>query len=255
MPIHPTAIVKFGAELAHGVTVDEYAYIGPLVKIGRGCVIKHHATVDGKTTLGENNVVHPYAYVGGLTHDLKYEGGEPGLEIGSRNVFREFCTMHAATRPETSTIIGSDNTFLAYSHVAHDCIVGNHVIMSAQAALGGHVEIDDYANIGWSAGIHQFCKIGKYAMVGAASKTVQDILPFMLADGNPSKVRYINVVNLQRNGFSEAQISDAKRIFKIFYLKNLNRQQALDVLNGENLNPSLRETILTFLSKSIRGFA
>ncbi|MDR3274058.1 MAG: acyl-ACP--UDP-N-acetylglucosamine O-acyltransferase [Puniceicoccales bacterium] len=254
MAIHPTAIVKSGAKLVDDAAVDEYAYIGSMAKIGRGCVIRHHATVDGRTTLGEGNIVHPYAYIGGLTHDLKYKGGEPGLEIGSGNVFREFCTVHASTNPESSTIIGSGNTFLAYSHVAHDCVVGNYVVMSAQAALGGHVEVGDYANIGWSAGIHQFCRVGQYAMVGACSKVVQDVPPYMLADGNPSKVRYINILNLQRNGFSKAQINDAKRIFKIFYACGLNRQQAMDTLINEKVDSSLRENVLTFISTSTRGF-
>ncbi|MDR2720980.1 MAG: acyl-ACP--UDP-N-acetylglucosamine O-acyltransferase [Puniceicoccales bacterium] len=255
MAIHPTAIVKPGAKLSHDVSISEYAYIGELVTIGCGCTIGHHATVDGRTTLGEGNIVHPYAYVGGLTHDLKYEGGEPELEIGSRNVFREFCTIHVGTKPNASTIIGSDNTFLAYSHVAHDCVVGNHVIMSSHAALGGHVMVDDHANIGWSTGIHQFCKVGKYAMVGASGKAVQDIMPFMLADGNPSKVRCVNVINLQRNGFSEDEIADIKRIFKIFYLRGLNRQQAIDTLLNAKTNFPFREIVLSFISKNTRGLA
>jgi UDP-N-acetylglucosamine acyltransferase len=253
--IHPTAIIKPGAELADDIVIDEYAYVGTMVKIGRGCVIKHHATVDGRTTIGENNIIHPYAYIGGLTHDLKYKGGEPGLRIGSRNVFREFCTIHVSTQVDASTIIGSDNSFLAYSHVAHDCLVGDCVIMSAQAALAGHVEIGDYANIGWSSGVHQFCKVGKYAMIGACSKIIQDVLPFMLADGNPAKVRYINVVNMQRNGFSKVQISNAKRIFKIFYTQGLNRQQALHALAKEEIDPSLRKAMLSFISTSTRGLA
>jgi UDP-N-acetylglucosamine acyltransferase len=127
--------------------------------------------------------------------------------------------------------------------------------MSAQAAFGGHIEVEDRANIRWSAGIHQFCRVGKYAMVRACSKVVQDILPCMLADGNPSKVRYINVINLQRNGFSEAQINDAKRIFKIFYTRGLNRQQAMDVLINEEIDSSLREVVLAFISTNSRGLA
>ncbi|MDR2436273.1 MAG: acyl-ACP--UDP-N-acetylglucosamine O-acyltransferase [Puniceicoccales bacterium] len=255
MAIHPTAIVKSGAKLADGVAVNEYAYVGALVTIGRGCVIGHHATVDGRTTLAEGNIVHPYAYIGGPTHDLKYTGGEPGLEIGARNVFREFCTIHVGTKPDASTLIGSDNTFLAYSHVAHDCAVGNHVIMSSHAALGGHVTVDDYANIGWSAGIHQFCKVGKYAMVGASGKAVQDIMPFMLADGNPSKVRCVNAINLQRNGFSEEEIAAIRHIFKIFYSRGLNRRQAVDVLLGTETSFPFCKTVLAFISESTRGLA
>ena len=255
MAIHQTASGKAGAKLADGVAVNEYAYVGALVTVGRGCVIGHPAPVDGRPTLGEDNIIHPYAYIGGPTHDLKYKGGEPGLEIGSRNVFREFCTVHVGTKPDASTTIGSGNTFLAYSHIAHDCVVGNHVIMSSHAALGGHVTVDDYANIGWSAGIHQFCRVGKYAMVGASGKAVQDIMPFMLADGNPSKVRCVNVINLQRHGFSEEEIAATRRIFKIFYTRGLNRRQAIDALLETETNSPLREAVLAFLSASTRGLA
>lgn len=255
MIVHSTAIVKPGAYLADDVVIEEYAYIGSKVKLGSGCVVRHHATIDGETTFGENNIVYPYAYVGGLTHDLKYAGGEPGLIIGSNNVFREFCTMHVATKVGNYTKIGNNNTFLAYSHVAHDCIVGDHIIMSAQAALGGHVVIEDYVNIGWSAGIHQFCKVGKYAIVGASCKAVQDIPPFMLADGNPAKVRYINIINLRRNGFSEERIAQIKRIFKIFYVKNLNRQQSIEALKFESIDEDLKVSMLDFIHSSNRGFA
>jgi UDP-N-acetylglucosamine acyltransferase len=255
MRIHPTAIVKPGAELADDVIVDEYAYVGGSVKIGRGCVIRHHATVDGRTTLGENNTVHPYAYIGGLTQDLKYDGGETGLVIGSGNVFREFCTAHIGTRPGANTTIGDGNVFLAYAHVAHDCTVGNSVIMSSQAALGGYAEAGDHSNIGWNAGIHQFCRVGKYAIVGACGKAVHDILPFMLADGNPVEIRYINTVKLGRSGFSSAQISSAKRIFKLFYASGLNRHQAADAMRAEDIDPEMRETVLAFIEGSIRGIA
>jgi UDP-N-acetylglucosamine acyltransferase len=127
--------------------------------------------------------------------------------------------------------------------------------MSSHSALGGHVEIGDYANVGWGVGIHQFCKVGKYAMVGASGKAVQDIMPFMLTDGNPSRVRCVNVVNLRRNGFSETQIADVRRIFKIFYTSGLNRRQAMDALLSDEINPIFRETVLTFIAASTRGLA
>lgn len=254
MNIHPTAIIKPGAQLADDVTVGEYAYIGSNVRLGSGCVIHHHATVAGRTTLGKDNIVFSYAYIGGLTHDLKYVGGEPGLIIGDYNVFREFCTVHVATKAEDCTKIGNFNTFLAYSHVAHDCVIGDHVIMSAKVALGGHVVIEDFANIGGITAIHQFCHIGKYAMVGAASKVSQDVPPFMLTDGNPARVRYINVVNLQRHGFSSERIDQVKRLFKLFYVDGLNRQQALDRLTNFPIDPDLRSAMLDFISNSTRGF-
>ena len=145
--IHPTAIIEPGAELEAGVTVGAYAYIGARVKIRKGTEVMHHATVDGLTTMGKDNEVHPYAYVGGKTHDLKFQGGSPGLRVGSGNVFREFTTVHCATTEGTETIVGDNNLILAYSHIAHECIVGNHLVMSSHAALGGHVEIGNYLSL------------------------------------------------------------------------------------------------------------
>lgn len=135
--IHPTAIIEKGAELADDVEVGAYAYVGAEVKIGSGTIIAHHATVDGNTVIGCNNQIFPYAFIGGKTHDLKFKGGNPGLLIGDRNVFREYTTAHLATADGNNTIIGNDNNILAYSHIAHDCVVGNKIVMSSHAALGG----------------------------------------------------------------------------------------------------------------------
>lgn len=251
--IHPSAIIEQGAQIADDVTIGAYAYIGSLAIINSGTKIDHHATVVGNTTIGNNNSIHPYAYIGAPTHDLKYKGGEPGLKIGNNNVFREFCTIHVATKPENTTIIGNSNVFLAYSHVAHDCIVGNHVIMSSQAALGGHVTIDDFTNIGWSAGIHQFCRIGKYAMVGASSKATQDIPPYMLSDGYPAIVRSPNFVNLKRNNFSETEISGVKTLYKVFYLRGLNKSQALQAIMSETIDSTILQEFTEFIENSKRG--
>jgi UDP-N-acetylglucosamine acyltransferase len=253
--IHPTAIVERGAQLADGVAVGAYAYVGKFASISEGTSVGHHATVDGRTQIGKNNAIHPYAYIGAPTHDLKYCGGFPGLEIGDGNIFREFCTMHVATKDGNRTIIGNRNVFLAYAHVAHDCIVGNCIIMSSQAALGGHVVLHDFANIGWSAGVHQFCKIGKYSMVGASSKATQDIPPYMLTDGNPARVYTPNFINLRRNNFSEEQILQIKKIFKIFYLSGLNRKQATDALMSEDISDDFRSEFIEFIDSSTRGFA
>jgi UDP-N-acetylglucosamine acyltransferase len=255
MARHQTAIVKSCAKLADGVAINEYAYVGVLVTIGRGCVIGRHATVDWRTILAEGKIVHPYAYIGGPTHDLKSKGGEPGLEIAARNVFREFCTIHVGPKPDASTIIGSDNTFLAYPYVAHDFVVGNHVIMSSHAALGSHATVDDHANIGWSGGIHQFCEMGKYAIVGASGKAVQDIMPFMLEDRSPWKVRCVNVINLQRNGFSEEEIAAIRRIFNIFYSRRLNLRHAVDVLLDTETSFPFCKAVLALISESARGLA
>jgi UDP-N-acetylglucosamine acyltransferase len=254
--IHPTAIIEPGAELDEGVVVGPYAYIGPMVKIARGTQVMHHATVDGATTMGPDNEVHPYAYIGGKTHDLKYAGGCPGLRVGASNVFREFTTVHCATAEGTETVLGDHNLLLAYSHVAHECIVGNHLVMSSHAALGGHVQIGDCVNIGWGAGLHQFCRVGDHAMVGAASKVVQDVPPFMIADGNPAMVRTTNKVGLERAGFSPEDLNLVRRVFKMFYKEGLNRRQAAEKLSAElPADHTLVVTFLAFVEGSERGLS
>lgn len=254
--IHPTAIIDDGAEIDEGVTIGAYAYIGAGVRIAKGSMVLHHATVDGATTMGENNEVHPYAYVGGKTHDLKYQGGRPGLRIGSGNVFREFTTIHCATTEDTETVLGDNNLILAYSHVAHECIVGNHLIMSSHAALGGHVEVGDHVNLGWGVGVHQFCRVGDYAMAGAASKVVQDIPPYMISDGTPAVARTINKIGLERAGFGSEDIALVRRVFKVFYKEGLNRSQAIEKLQADiDLAHPIVATFLAFASKSQRGLS
>jgi UDP-N-acetylglucosamine acyltransferase len=254
--IHPTAIIEEGAELDEGAIVGPYAYIGPHVRIARGTQVMHHATVDGATVMGEDNEVHPYAYVGGKTHDLKYRGGVQGLTIGRGNVFREFTTIHCATAEGMMTSIGDHNLILAYAHVAHECVVGNHLVMSSHAALGGHVEIGHHVNVGWGVGVHQFCRIGDYAMAGAASKVVQDVPPFMIAEGSPAVVRTINKVGLERSGFDAEEISLIRRIFKIFYKEGNNRAQAIQRLLADQAVDSPRvKTYLEFVEASERGLA
>lgn len=254
--IHPTAIIESGAELDDGVVVGPYAYIGAHVKIAKGTQVMHHATVDGATTMGTDNEVHPYAYVGGKTHDLKYQGGIQRLEIGNRNVFREFTTIHCATHDDTLTKLGDNNLILSYSHVAHECVIGNHLIMSSHAALGGHVEVGHHVNVGWGAGVHQFCRLGDHAMVGAASKVVQDVPPFMISDGNPAAARTINKVGLERSGYSKDEIALARRVFKAFYKDGLNRTQAIDALReSTDIEHRVVKTFLDFTAGSQRGLS
>jgi UDP-N-acetylglucosamine acyltransferase len=254
--IHPTAIIEPGATLAPDVVVGAYAYIGREVTLGAGTIIHHHATVEGLTTLGTHNEVFPYAYIGGKTHDLKYRGGQPGLRIGNYNTFREFTSIHLATNAGEFTVIGDHNVILAYSHVAHDCIVGDHLVMSSQAALGGHVEVGNHTNIGWGVGVHQFCRIGDYAMAGACSKVVQDIPPYMIADGNPAEVRTVNKIGLQRNGFTPAQMERVRQLHRVFYREGLNRSQALEKLRTlPDGDESLVASWVAFVEKSERGLA
>lgn len=255
--IHPTAIIESGAVLGDDVEVGAYAYIGGSVKIGKGTIIAHHATVDGNTVIGEYNQIFPYAYIGGKTHDLKYRGGNPGLIIGDRNVFREYTTAHLATRDGEYTVIGNDNNILAYSHIAHDCIVGNKIVMSSHAALGGHVVLEDYVVIGWGSGAHQFCRIGEYAMLSASSKLVKDLPPFLMADGSPAEVCAINKINMQRNGFSSEGIDIAYSAFKLIYKRRLSRTNAVEELSRKDYSQSrVAQSIIRFMhGKSERGIA
>ncbi len=252
--IHPTAIVEDGAEIGEGCEIGAFAFIGGEVALGDHCKIHHHATVEGFTTTGSENEVFPYALVGGKTHDLKFKGGRPGLKIGNRNVFREYTTIHPATNDGEFTSLGDYNTILAYSHVAHDCQIGDHLIMSSHSAFGGHVVCGDRVNIGWGAGVHQFCHIGTLAMIGAASKVVQDVPPFVIADGNPSACRTVNRVGLERAGYSAEDISLVHRVFKILFREGLNRGQSLEKLRSDKeANHRVIQQMLAFFTSSRRG--
>lgn len=254
--IHPTAIVEPGADLDDGVTIGAYAYIGGQVKMGKGTRVHHHATVEGMTLMGPENEVFPYALIGGRTHDLKYVGGQPGLRIGAHNVFREYTTLHLATADGAFTEIGDHCVILAYSHVAHDCVIGNRLVMSSHAALAGHVQVGDHVNIGWGAGVHQFCRIGSHAMAGACSKVVQDIPPFLIADGNPAEIRTVNKVGMERRGFDAEAIALAKTAFKTLYRSGLNRSQAVAQLaKHPDASAPVMAAVLQFAQTSERGLA
>jgi UDP-N-acetylglucosamine acyltransferase len=210
--------------------------------------------VEGRTTLGQHCEVFPFTCIGTKTHDLKYTGGEPGLKIGDRNVFREYVSVHCATKAEEFTVLGDDNVILAYSHIAHDCQVGNHLVMSSQSALAGHVMIEDHVNIGWGAGVHQFCRIGAHVMLGAMSKVVQDVPPFIIADGCPAIARSINKVGLERRGFTPERLAAVKQAFRIFYRAGLNRTQAFAQMHA-HASGSTADFLhfLSFVEKSERG--
>jgi UDP-N-acetylglucosamine acyltransferase len=254
-PIHPTAIIEPGAELGEDVVIGAYAYVGARAVIGAGTVLHHHANVEGRTTIGQRCEVFPFACVGTKTHDLKYKGGEPGLIVGDRNVFREYVSVHGATNDTDFTRMGSDNVMLAYSHIAHDCVIGSHLVMSAQSALAGHVMVEDHVNIGWGTGVHQFCRIGTHAMLGAMSKIVQDVPPFVIADGNPAVARSINKVGLERHGFSLPQLEAVKQLFRLVYRAGLNRTQALASVRQHALAGTAEfKHFIAFADGSERGF-
>jgi UDP-N-acetylglucosamine acyltransferase len=254
--IHPTAVVEPGAQLEGDVEVGAYAFVGAGVALGAGCRMHHHASVEGNTALGAGCEVFPYACVGGKTQDLKFKGGNPGLRAGERNVFREYVTVHAATNDGEFTRIGSDNTFLASSHIAHDCVLGNRIVMSNGAVLAGHVVVEDHVVVGGYGGVHQFCRIGSFAMVSAMAKLVQDLPPYFIADGMPAEIRAINRVGLERGGFTAEQVERVKLIYRLLYRDGLNRSQALEKLAAHPQAGSAEfQHILTFAAATQRGLA
>jgi UDP-N-acetylglucosamine acyltransferase len=204
--------------------------------------------------MGKGNEVHPYAMVGGRTQDLKYDGSNALLFIGDGNVFREFSTVHCPSSAGNRTCIGSHNHILAYGHIAHECVLHDCIVISNQAMLGGHVEVDSYAVVGGGAAVHQFCKIGKYAMLGGLSALVQDLPPYMTAEGNRARVRSYNRIGLQRNGFSDDELRGAHRIFRTLYAGGLNRQQAIEaIIADEEIPETLRKEMVDFRRHCTRG--
>jgi UDP-N-acetylglucosamine acyltransferase len=254
--IHSTAIVEPGAQLGAEVEIGAYAYVGGGVKLGDGTRLHHHATVEGDTVLGNGCEVFPYACIGGKTQDLKFKGGQPGLRIGERNVFREYVSVHCATNDGDVTRVGSDNVLLATCHVAHDCVLGDHIVMSNGAVLAGHVIVEDHVIIGGYGGIHQFCRLGAYAMLSATAKLVHDLPPFFIADGTPAEVRAVNKVGLERNGFTAEQLDRVKQVYRILYREGLNRTQALEKLAAHPQAASSEfARMLAFARASERGLA
>ncbi len=250
--IHPTAIVDPGAEVGADVVIGPYCVIGERVVIGAGTTLQNHVTICGPTIIGQGNQFFSYTSIGQRTQDLKYAGEPTYLEIGDHNVFREFCTVNRGTLPGTKTIVGSHNLFLSYCHIAHDCIVGNQVIFSNNGTLAGHVTVEDHVILGGLTAVHQFCRIGKHAITGGCSKIVQDVVPFTIADGNPARARGVNMVGLQRNGYSDEQVKAIRGAFKTLYRSKLNIGQALEALKGNAPDEHLQH-LISFVEGSKRG--
>ena len=251
--IHPTAIVDPAAQLGTGVVVGPYCIIGPDVTLGDGCWLQHHVTIAGPARIGRNNRFFAYGSIAQQTQDLKYKGEPTYVEIGDDNCFREFVSVHRATFPGEFTRIGSRGNFLAYAHIAHDCIVGDDVIFSNNGTLAGHVQVGDHAIIGGLSAIHQFCRIGRFAILGGCTKIVQDVPPFMIADGNPAEIRGINKVGLERHAFSAETIREIKEAYRILYRQDLNVKAAAEQIR-EKLQPIAEITqLLDFLATTERG--
>jgi UDP-N-acetylglucosamine acyltransferase len=251
--IHPTAIIDSSARLGAGTVVGPYCIIGADVSLGEECWLQHHVTLSGPTTAGGRNKFYAYCSIGQQTQDLKYQGEPTYLEIGNENTFREFVTVNRSTSSSGKTRIGSCGNFLAYSHIGHDCSVGDNVVFSNNGTLAGHVQVGDHAVIGGLTAVHQFCRIGRFAITGGCSKIVQDVPPFMIADGNPAKVRGINLIGLERKNFPAENLKVIKEAFRLIYRSKLNTRQALEAIRKDLPQTIEIVQIVEFIEKSERG--
>lgn len=253
--IHPSAVVHTKARVGKGCEIGPYCVIGENVELGEECTLHSHVVIDGHTKLGARNEIFPFASIGLKTQDLKWKGGLTRTEIGNENTFREYVTIHSATGDGEVTKVGSNNHILAYCHLAHNVRLGNRVIMSNVATLAGHVTVEDYAVVGGLAAVHQFCRIGKMAIIGGCSKVVQDVPPFMLADGNPAETRTVNKVGLERNGIPEEAQAALRTAYKILFREGLTIPNALTKIASEFPNVAEIQHLIQFVRTSERGIS
>lgn len=216
--IHPTAVVDPGARVGAGVTIGPYCVVGPEVTLADGIRLHSHVVVTGRTTIGPNTHVYPFASIGHQPQDLKYKGEPSELVIGANNIVREQVTMNPGTEGGgMSTRVGNNCLFMVGAHVAHDCKIGNNVIMANNATLGGHVEVEDYAILGGLAAVHQFCRIGQHAMVGGMSGVEQDVIPYGSVVGNRARLMGLNIVGLKRRGFARPDIMVLRKAYRLLF--------------------------------------
>jgi UDP-N-acetylglucosamine acyltransferase len=251
--IHPTAIIDSNAAIGAGSVIGPYCVIGRDVVIGENSWLQHHVTLCGLLRAGSGNKFYSYCSIGQQTQDLKYKGEPTYLEIGDGNTFREFVTVNRSTTSDGKTRIGSGGNFLAYSHIGHDCQVGDEVVFSNNGTLAGHVQVGDNAVMGGLTAVHQFCRIGRFAITGGCSKIVQDVPPFMIADGNPAEIRGINQVGLERKNFSADKVKLIKEAFRLIYRSKLNTAQAIAAIRKELPDNEEVAQIVQFIETSERG--
>lgn len=252
--IHPTALVDPAAELAAGVSVGAYSIIGPHVRVGEGTTIGPHVVLTGHTTIGRNNRIFQFSSIGEQPQDKKYAGEPTRVEIGDDNTFREFCTINSGTVQDIGvTRIGSHNWVMAYVHIAHDCVVGNHTIFANCTNLAGHVHIDDWAILGGYTGVHQFCKVGAHCMTAVGTVLLQDLPTYVLAGGNTAEAHGINSEGLKRRGFSADAIAGIKRAYKTLYRSGLTLEEARARLAEQAASVPEVGPLVEFLGRATRG--
>lgn len=254
MLIDSRALIDPSAKLASDVEVGPWSFVGPDVEIGEGTVVGPHVVIKGPTKIGKNNRIFQFASVGEDCQDMKYSGEPTQLVIGDSNVIREGVTIHRGTVQDAGiTVVGSHNLFMAYAHVAHDCVVGNHVIMANNTAIAGHVHVGDWTILGGFTAVHQFCRIGSHVMCGTSTVVLKDIPDYIMANGNTAQPHGINVEGLKRRGFSVEAITNLKRAYKTLYRKKLTTVQALEELRILALNCSEVTSLIQSIESSNRG--
>lgn len=256
--IHPTALVDAKAQLGDDVKIGPYTVIGPNVSIGEGTTIGPHCVIEGHTTIGRDNKIFQFASLGAAPQDKKYAGEPTRLVLGDRNTIREFCTFNTGTVQDAGvTTVGSDNWVMAYVHIAHDCRLGDHLILANGATLAGHVHLEDWVFIGGLTGVHQFVRVGAHAMTGFQTRLSQDVPPFMLAQGNPAEANGFNVEGLRRRGFGAERIAAVKLMHKALYRQGLTFEEAktqIATLSGSHPEAAGDVALmLGFLNASTRG--
>jgi UDP-N-acetylglucosamine acyltransferase len=255
MNIHKTAIISKDAKLSKDVSIGPYTVISGDAKIGAGTIIGAHCVIGESTSIGKNCQVFTGAIIGSITQDKKYSQKKSYLEIGDNNIIREYATINRGTQESSKTSIGNNCLFMAYSHVAHDCIIKDNVVLANCGTLAGHVTLEDNVIIGGLTAIHQFVRVGTLAIVGGCSKVVQDVVPYSMSDGHPVKIYKLNTLGLERAGFSEDVKDDLKRAFKIIFSMKLNIKNALLKIEKEIKPAQEIEALLNFIKNSERGIA
>ena len=253
MSIHPTATIHPKAELGQDVDIGPYVVIGEHVCLGDGTRIGPHAVIDGWTAVGQHCDIGVGAVLGGAPQDLTYRGQRSFLRIGEHSCIREYVTIHRSAEEDGATSVGSHAFLMAYTHVAHDCRLGDHVIMVNYAGLSGYVEVEDRAFISGHNAVHQFVRIGYLAMVSGASRVVKDIPPFMIAEGNPTRIRGLNVVGMRRLGLAPQVRAEIRRAYRLLYRSSLNISQALERMRQEDFTGNEVQRLITFIAGAKRG--
>ena len=249
--IDKTAIIDPSAKIANNVHIGPYSIIGPDVEIGEGTWIGPHVVIQGPTKIGRDNKIYQFSSIGEVSQDKKFVGQKTYLEIGDRNIIREFCTFNRGTMEHTVTKVGNDNLFMAYVHIAHDCIVGNHTIFANNASLAGHVTVEDHAILSGFSGVFQFCRVGAYSFAATNSVIIKDVPPYIKVSGYHAKPFGLNTVGLQRHGFLDATITQLRRAYKIIYRNGLTVAKAIEELQKME-SPEIQQ-LIQFIQTSNAG--